>query len=549
MHERGWWTTPAAPWRRWDTAAILGLVALVAVRWSDRARWLLSWDANTFALALERYDVHALHPHAPGYPVYVALARIVHVAIRDANDALVALSLLFTAAAIAGAYALGRALAGRGVGLAAATLLLAAPVAYVHSVTANAYAAEMACSVLVAWAAWGAHHAPTPRRVAVLAFALAASIGVRPSLAIYLGPVAAWAALRPPWDLRAQARRLVPAALVGVAVCLAWFVPMTTLSGGYAAWREANRLQSAQVVFAATLYNAGWPALVDNLERLRLFLRWELAFVAPAVSALLLVGVVHRHADPWPRPRWGGPGVFLALWLAPASLFFATVYSGFNEGPSGYVLAVLPGLLLAACMAGAWGLRRLAWTPRAAGALAAAALLLGAGGLALHRYDVADVGYKEHDAWAERWSHLPEAFPPSNSSIVALWNFAFVWTNFPDYTTYNYRPPGQGPGEFPPVLLVQEAKDHEATPDWYDAVKASHDRRPHPLPDGTRHLVLFDFQLAGENGGPRRVLPDVTVREAFLPDGWRVLVVDTTSQRPNLEDYFSADPAGVPWPQ
>ena len=167
-------------------------------------------------------------------------------------------------------------------------------------------------------------------------------------------------------------------------------------------------------------------------------------------------------------------------------------------------------------------------------------------GAAMGTPEVNDVGYKDHDDWADRWSRLDQSFPASNSTIVALWNFAFVWTNFPEYTVYNYRPPGQGPGEFPPVLLVQEARHHEATPDWYDAVKASHDRQPHRLPEGTRHLVLFDFQLAGENGGPRRVLPDVAVREAFLPDGWRVLVVDTTDDRPHLEDYFSADPAGVP---
>jgi hypothetical protein len=58
------------------------------------------------------------------------------------------------------------------------------------------------------------------------------------------------------------------------------------------------------------------------------------------------------------------------------------------------------------------------------------------------------------------------------------------------------------------------------------------------LANGTKHLVLFDFQLAGENGGTRLVRPEHPVREAFLPNGWRVLVVDTVPGQETLEDYF-----------
>ena len=544
MQGDGWWTSAAPAWRRFDTVAAILLAALVGVRWPDRSAWLFSWDADTFAIALESYDVHELHPHAPGYPVYVALGRIVNLVLPVANDALVALSLLFTMAAAIGLYALGRDVAGRAVGLAAAILLLAAPVVYVHGNTANAYTAEMAGSVLVACAAWRTHLEPTQRRLLTLAFTLALAIGVRPSLAIYLGPVAAWGALRPPWNWPSQVRRLAPAVGVGVATCLAWFIPMVRLSGGYAAWSEANDLQGGQVVFARTLFNSGWPAVAENLDRIGLFLQWELRFVLPLVAAFLVIGLVARRFVRAPGSTKAP--LFLAVWLSPALLFFATVYSGYNVGPSGYVLGVLPGLLLGACLLARWALLMVPWSPRAVGVAAVLAVLVAANGLATHRYDVADVGYKEHDAWAERWSRLDQSFPPSNSSIVALWNFAHVWYHFPEYTSYNFRPSGEGPGEFP-VTFVQEAHEREARPDWYDAAQGRVEG-PHPLPNGTKHLVLFDFQLAGENGGPRRVLPEVPVREAFLPDGWRVLVVDTTEDRPNLEDYFSTDPEGVPWP-
>lgn len=540
---------PVIRWQPGDTVIAAFAVTAVFARWPDRARSLFSWDANTFALALERYDVFAHRPHAPGYPVYVALGRLVDRFAQGPNDSLVALSLLFTAAAAVGLYGLGRAVVGRATSVAAVGLFLAAPVVYVHSVTANAYTAEMAGSVLVALTAWRAHQVPTPLRMTVLALAVAVAVGIRPSLAFYLGPAVAWSALRPPWRWRDQVRRLAPAAAAGFAVCLAWFVPMVYFSGGYGLWREANRIQGGQVVFAKTLFNAGWPALADNLGRLALFLRWELAWVLPVMLAVVLAALASsRRALPGPRPSWSGPGVFFAFWLGPALLFFATVYSGYHEGPSGYILVVLPGLLLAACAGCAWALHGVAWRPVVVLAVAVSAVLVSASGLVSHRYDVADVGYKAHDDWAEAWSHLPESFPPSNSTIVALWEFAFVWANFPDYTSYNYRPFGEGPEEAAnaePRIFVQEARGGEATPDWYE-----HGRRleqsPHMLPNGTRHIILFDFQLAGENGGPRRVLPEIPIREAFLPSGWRVLVIDTVPERPHLEDYFSPDPAGLP---
>lgn len=526
------------PWELGDLLVAAAVALAVALRWSDRAHSLQSWDANTFALSLERYDVFAHRPHAPGYPIYVAFARIVHVILPNANDALDAVSLVFTATAAIALYALGRSMMGRAPAIAATALLLADPVAYVHSVNANAYAAEMAGSVLVAGAAWRAHQDPRPVRLMVLAFALGIGVGVRPSLAFYLTPLAVWAALRPPWDLRTQVRRLAPALGTGLATCLLWFLPMIQLSGGYEAWSTANRIQGGQVVFARTLYNAGFPALQENLQRLELFVHWQILWMLPVAAIIVAIGLLAGRRPSWKRPTWSGPFTFFAVWLLPAILFFMTVYSGYHEGPSGYILVVLPGVLLAVCGACAWTLARTPWRSQAVAALATVALLVSVGGLAAHRYDVADVGYKDHDTWAEAWSHLPESFPPENSSIVALWNFAYVWENFPEYTSYNFRPLGEGPEADAAGVFVQVAHDREATPDWYSHEQTK-DGPPHSLPNGTKHLVLFDFQLAGENGGPRRVYGDLIVREAFLPNGWRVLVVDTQPDRPNLEDYLS----------
>lgn len=541
-----WLTAPRPRPDRTDVAAVALLAVVALARWPDRARHLLSWDAHTFAIALEDYDVRGLHPHAPGYPLYVALGRAANLALPDHNEALVALSLAFTVLALALAWRLALHVADRAVAVAATTMLLFAPLVHVHSLTANVYTADLACSLAVALASWRAHEAPTRKRLLVLGGVFALAVGVRPSILMFLAPVAAWGALRPPWGPRVQARRLWPAAVLAAAIALAWFLPMTAQSGGVAGWREANALQSSQVVFgSAAVWNSGWPGVEANVARLLLFLRWELRWALPALAALALVALALRRHSParaGPRPELGGTLAFLALWAVPATLFYALVFSGWNEGPSGYALVALPAYLLAGATAGRRALACLATRGRAVAAAAGVlALAIPAAGLASHAHDVRDVQYHEHDAWVEAWSGLPAAFPPSNSSIVAFYEFAHVWYAFPEYTSYNYRPPARGPGETPDFLLIQEAKGRRATPDWYDSIAERRTAGPHPLGPGIENLVLFDFALAGENGGERQVRDDVPVLEARLPDGWRVLYVRVTADRPLLEDYFTLD--------
>lgn len=530
-------------WRRADGFVMLALALAVLLRWPDRARSLLTWDAHTFAIALTDYNVNGLHPHAPGYPVYVALGRLAHAVWPDANAALIVLSITACAVGVALTYAVASRFAARGVALAAAALLAATPLLHVHAMTANSYAADLAFSCLVAAAAHWCARDPQPRRVAVLAAVFGVAVGVRQSLALFLGPLVAWAALRPPWTWATQRRRLLPAAGVGLAVGLAWFLPMTAASGGVATWRRANALQS-DVVFEHPVWQDPWMLQV-NADRMALYLQWELQWI---VWPLLVVTALAFLAGRWAPPLRAAMGAamtrfdaaFLALWGVPALLFYLTVYSGYGNGPSGYALILLPPLLVSAALLVAWALRALPWSqvrPVGAGLALAVALT----GLLGHLHEVPDADYHEHDGWVAAWSGLPAGFPPSNSSIVTAYNFAHVWYAYPDYHAYEYRPPGKAVGEVPDFLLIQHAYQGKATPDWYDEIADRVTAGPHPLQPGIENLVLFDFQLAGENGGERQVLPEIPVHEAILPNGWRILYVHVTPDRPLLEDYFTMD--------
>src|SRR5437588_1636503 len=73
-----------------------GIVALVcaATRFLAVAKTLWDWDEALFCLGMRSYDVTAHHPHPPGFPVYIALGRIVRTVIPSDFRALQAVNLI-----------------------------------------------------------------------------------------------------------------------------------------------------------------------------------------------------------------------------------------------------------------------------------------------------------------------------------------------------------------------------------------------------------------------------------------------------------------------
>lgn len=71
-------------------------VALVcaATRFLAMARSPWDWDEVLFSLAMRDYDVTLHHPHPPGFPLYIAMAKVLRLVIPDDFRALQAVSLL-----------------------------------------------------------------------------------------------------------------------------------------------------------------------------------------------------------------------------------------------------------------------------------------------------------------------------------------------------------------------------------------------------------------------------------------------------------------------
>jgi hypothetical protein len=66
-----------------------------AMRWPAKSLTLWDWDEALFALALRDFDVTAYHPHPPGFPLFIAAAKLVPLDGFPALQTIVLLSSLF----------------------------------------------------------------------------------------------------------------------------------------------------------------------------------------------------------------------------------------------------------------------------------------------------------------------------------------------------------------------------------------------------------------------------------------------------------------------
>jgi len=108
------------------TSALLFLV-LAAIFALTRSYWLDDWDSVNFALALDSFDVPKHQPHPPGYPIYVAAGKLVHLVIADHAAALTLVSSLSGAAVAAMFFVLLRRSVDWAVALVAAAAMALSP--------------------------------------------------------------------------------------------------------------------------------------------------------------------------------------------------------------------------------------------------------------------------------------------------------------------------------------------------------------------------------------------------------------------------------------
>jgi Protein of unknown function (DUF2723) len=399
----------AAPW-------LLGAAALAA-RLTTAAGQPTEWDSVQLVLGVDSFDVRVETPHAPGYWLYVAAGRLVRaLGPLDAHGSLLLLSALASAATVGLGYAVGRALAGRWLGLAAAAYLLCLPVLWYHGSIVSTYPFDALVGLALVWLAVRAR--PSVRSPVATCLVLGLGCGIRPSMALVFAPIAAVALARGIRGLPA----LAAAAAAGVAAVASWMVPMLAEQpGGYGAWRAATRRIFEGAAGTTSLLYGG-PDAAANLERA---VRYTLAAVGPlAVVAVvaLVAGWVRARGSGRPGPD-ASPGTdrlvpgagSAAMVLLVAAVPPLVVLALLHFPKAGYALAYLPALVLLLLLPAA----RLPRRGRAlAGIVVAVLCLLNAGRFLAGSSGPTWEGIRRVDQVAAALASLPAVTDPRRDVLV-----------------------------------------------------------------------------------------------------------------------------------
>ncbi len=311
----------------WWAAALAALTLITRIPF--RSTHLFAWDSANFALALQHYNVAWHQPQPPGYILYVAVARLVHLLVADANAAYVWLSVVVSVGAVWCVVLVGGRLFGKLTGVLGGLVLLTSSLFWGQGVVAYPYAFLALFSSLIVLLALRNRSGGRDTTL-VSAALLAIAGGFRPELVPFLLPLWLWGAWRRPrW------RWLAGLGLLAALVA-AWYMPMIWLSGGWQTYQSAS---SGYFLFFLSATSGFGKLLLAVLENTRTLVGYTYNGVGLALLPLLYIA--GRFFAP-PRLVSDTRAQVLALWITPPLAFYLLVHIG-NPG---YLLSFLPALCL-----------------------------------------------------------------------------------------------------------------------------------------------------------------------------------------------------------
>jgi hypothetical protein len=309
----------------WLLAGALSVLTL-ASRIPMASHFLFNSDSTRMALAMEHFDVSQMRPHAPGYILYVACAKLVDFFVRDAAISLVSVSILASALTVAVLYLLSFRMYDRTNAILSSVLLATSPLFWFNGEMALTYALEGFFCTLLAYVCYLMVKGEKEWTV-VSALLLGVATGIRQNVIIFFLPL--WL-----FSLRKFSfKRVLGSFLVYGLVCLAWFFPLVTLSGGLSSYLRTLNAQFASVVLDPA------PFLFQVRVRSLIFAKFMLASLSLGIiPQVYYLGRFFRLPSTIQDQR----RQVILLWILPAILFYIAV-TLFNPGQ---VIVILPPLFI-----------------------------------------------------------------------------------------------------------------------------------------------------------------------------------------------------------
>ncbi|MBN1876764.1 MAG: DUF2723 domain-containing protein [Anaerolineae bacterium] len=263
------------------------------------------FDAYSFVLALEHFNLDLQQPHPPGFPVYIGLGKLFLAMTR--GNAVKALTLFSALSGMVNSvltYALGRVLDPERplTGIVAALWGALLPVNWLTSEKALSDIPGLMMILLALWLWWRwDNHLKTPRKLPAwktitrligIGLFSGLALGVRPQNALPLLLTAGYIFITRWLRLRRVEWEWWIIGVGGLLGILSWLIPVTIAVGGLTAYWDAIRTHALHVGQADALGGMGLPLWVALRTR-----GWAFA------NTFLIAALGLELAPPWTPPE------------------------------------------------------------------------------------------------------------------------------------------------------------------------------------------------------------------------------------------------------
>lgn len=301
--------------RAWLVAGLFTLLTWVT-RIPFVSHYLWHFDSGNMALGLYEFNLAKHQPHPPGYILFMAVAKLFHLVVGDANLALVSASVFFSGLAVGLIYLFGRRFFNEKLGIWAGAFLALNPDFWLHGEVALVYSAGAFQGILTAFVAWFLVREKTALRSwhALLAgLAIGIMGGLRQSDLFLLTPLWAYAF----WRAGREKMSVLLWGALGMAIGIfAWSVPLYLISHeGSSTAQLLDSARDTSLFFGASLKS--------HLRMILLLCLFTLFALGPTGAILFLA--------PWKqkalRDIIGREDLVMGLlWIVPPLLFFSLIH-------------------------------------------------------------------------------------------------------------------------------------------------------------------------------------------------------------------------------
>ncbi|MCL5432745.1 MAG: glycosyltransferase family 39 protein [Patescibacteria group bacterium] len=206
-------------------------------------------DGPQYTMAILHYDLKNATPSVPGYPLYIATARLINYIISDPYNSLILVSVLFSGIGAYVVFFTGKQIFNKSVGIIASLIFLSGAAFYFLGITTYGYIVSSVMTVVLAYIVYEISVSKKQHGI-LLGFFFSLALGVRPQELFFIGPLFIFGL----FYLNLKNKIIALVSFLVSFFC--WFIPLVSTVGGLKNYiLLVNSFQHGLVISPNNIYN------------------------------------------------------------------------------------------------------------------------------------------------------------------------------------------------------------------------------------------------------------------------------------------------------